>query len=129
MESKSKKIDIVMATYNGEKYISEQLDSIVNSEDFNNYIKNIIIVDDGSTDDSYKIAKSFEGIGVPLRVFTKKNGGKGAALNLGISKATGQLIATKSVHRFQTARTPECVCHPIWRVAAANARRGAKPFN
>lgn len=59
MESKSKKIDIVMATYNGEKYISEQLDSIVNSEDFNNYIKNIIIVDDGSTDNTINIISTY----------------------------------------------------------------------
>jgi len=59
MGSKSKKIDIVMATYNGEKYISEQLDSIVNSEDFNNHIKNIIIVDDCSTDNTINIISTY----------------------------------------------------------------------
>lgn len=59
MKSKTKKIDIVMATYNGEKYISEQLDSIVNSECFNDYIKNLIIVDDGSTDNTINIISNY----------------------------------------------------------------------
>lgn len=59
MESKNKKIDIVMATYNGEKYISEQLDSIINSKDFDKYVKNIIIVDDGSTDNTINIVSAY----------------------------------------------------------------------
>lgn len=49
-------VDIAMATYNGEKYISEQIDSIINQsyQDWRLYIS-----DDGSTDDTVKIVKTF----------------------------------------------------------------------
>lgn len=49
-------VDIAMATYNGEKYISEQIDSIINQsyQDWRLYIS-----DDGSTDNTVKIVKTF----------------------------------------------------------------------
>ena len=49
-------VDILLAVYNGEKYLKEQLNSIINQtyQDFN-----IIIRDDGSTDDSFDIIKEF----------------------------------------------------------------------
>lgn len=49
-------VDIAMATYNGEKYISEQIDSIINQsyQDWRLYIS-----DDGSTDNTVKIIKTF----------------------------------------------------------------------
>lgn len=43
-------IDVVMATYNGEPYIEEQLQSIVDCEGFDEHINRIIISDDGSSD-------------------------------------------------------------------------------
>lgn len=50
-------ISIAMATYNGEKYIKEQLSSIISQLNAND---EIIISDDGSTDDTIKIIKSFK---------------------------------------------------------------------
>lgn len=52
--------------------------------------KEIIIVDDGSTDKSLEIARSYECEN--LKVYTKKNGGVCAARNYGFSKATGDYI-------------------------------------
>lgn len=50
-------VNIVMATYNGEKYIKEQIESILGS----NYTDwSLFIFDDGSTDATFEIAKSFE---------------------------------------------------------------------
>ena len=51
---KNKKIDILMATYNGEKYLSEQIDSIV-GQTYQNW--NLLIRDDNSSDGTLQILK------------------------------------------------------------------------
>ncbi len=51
------KIDILMATYNGEKYVREQIDSIL-SQTYTNF--NLIISDDCSTDNTVSILKEYE---------------------------------------------------------------------
>ncbi len=51
--------------------------------------KEIIIIDDGSTDETFKIASVFSGI----KILRKKNGGKASALNLGLKHAKGELTA------------------------------------
>jgi glycosyltransferase involved in cell wall biosynthesis len=72
------KIAILMATYNGEKYIKEQLDSI-ESQDYKNW--SLWISDDGSSDETINIIKDYEkkwDIG-KLNLVTEKH--KGATLN------------------------------------------------
>jgi cellulose synthase/poly-beta-1,6-N-acetylglucosamine synthase-like glycosyltransferase len=88
--------------YNESAYISESIRTLL-SLDYPKEKLDLIIVDDGSTDDSFKIAKSFETENISLRVFTKKNGGKGAALNFGISKAKGELIATMDADSYPSS--------------------------
>ena len=51
------KIDILLATYNGSKYLSEQIDSLIN-QTYKNI--NIIVRDDGSTDNTVEIIKEYE---------------------------------------------------------------------
>lgn len=50
------KVNILMSTYNGEKYIEEQIQSILNQEEV---IIKLYIRDDGSTDNTVKIIESF----------------------------------------------------------------------
>lgn len=50
-------ISVAMATYNGEKYIKEQIDSILQNM---NEFDELVISDDGSTDDTVKIIKNFQ---------------------------------------------------------------------
>lgn len=84
-----RKISIIIPVYNTQKYIKKCLDSVINQSYEN---KEIIVVNDGSTDDSEKIideyAKSFENI----RYFYKQNGGLSDARNFGIAKATGDYL-------------------------------------
>ncbi|WP_409248498.1 glycosyltransferase, partial [Enterobacter hormaechei] len=51
-------IDIVIATCNGEKYIKEQICSIIELELFNAYIRKIIVCDDKSEDNTLAIIRS-----------------------------------------------------------------------
>ena len=53
----TKMIDIILSTYNGEKYLTEQIDSIVNQE-YKNW--NLLIRDDGSTDSTIQIINKYE---------------------------------------------------------------------
>ena len=83
------KVSVVIPAYNEEESIARTLKSILKTN-YPNF--EIIVVDDGSKDRTLEIAKKFEG--AQVRVFTKKNSGKGAALNLGIKKAKGEIVFT-----------------------------------
>ena len=96
------RVSIVMPAYNEEKYIVSSLRSLLDM-DYPKDRLELIIVDDGSTDNTYRVAKAFEGPSV--RVFTKENGGKGAALNFGIRKARGELVATMDADSYVSRNT------------------------
>lgn len=82
-------ISVVMATYNGERFISEAIDSILN-QSFTNY--EFIIVNDGSTDTTEKIIQLYKDSRI---VYINKDTNTGIAdsLNIGIAAATGTYIA------------------------------------
>lgn len=96
-------ISIVMPAYNEGPYIIESLESLLKI-DYPRDKLEIIVIDDGSTDDTYAKAESMESKG-PIKVYTKENAGKGAALNFGIKKAKGELIATMDADSFVTPQT------------------------
>jgi glycosyltransferase involved in cell wall biosynthesis len=80
-------ISVCIATYNGEKYIKEQLDSIINQLDKND---EIIISDDGSSDNTIKIIESYN----DSRIVLYKNSFKNVVCNFefAIDKSTGDYI-------------------------------------
>ena len=77
-------ISIVIPCYNGEKYLSQSIESCLN-QTYNNI--ELIIVDDGSTDSTSEMLKSFED--PRIYIFHQKNKERSAARNLGIEKAKG----------------------------------------
>lgn len=85
------KVSIIVPAYNEEKNIEETLKNLLKLK-YDKKKLEIIVVDDGSTDKTYQIAKKFSKFGI--KVFTKPNGGKASALNYGIKKASGEFIAT-----------------------------------
>lgn len=97
-------VSIVMPAYNEGPYIRRSLESLL-ALDYPEDKLEILVVDDGSTDDTLAAAKSFERPGGPVKAITKKNGGKGAALNFGIKRARGELIATMDADSFVTPGT------------------------
>jgi len=81
-------VSVVMSVYNGEKYLREAIDSILN-QTFNNF--EFIIIDDGSTDSTLEIIKSYKDPRIAL--ISRDNKGLVASLNEGIDLASGKYIA------------------------------------
>lgn len=79
---------IVIPLYNKEQWISDTLRSVL-SQTFSDF--EVVVVDDGSTDNSISVIKSFNDPRV--RIITQKNAGVAAARNHGIEEAKGEYIA------------------------------------
>ncbi|WP_195986701.1 glycosyltransferase family 2 protein [Clostridium sp. D53t1_180928_C8] len=83
------KISVVIPVYNSGKYLKRCIESIRNQK----YDKwEVIAIDDGSSDNSYKILKEYSIKDKRIKVYTQKNQGPGAARNKGIEYATGKYI-------------------------------------
>lgn len=80
------KISVIVPVYNVEDFLVKCLDSIA-LQSFHDF--EVLIVDDGSTDNSSAIAKDYEEKYDQFRVITQENGGLGAARNTGIEAAKG----------------------------------------
>ena len=88
-------VSIILPLFNGEKFIEETL-LAVGGQSFSD--AELIIIDDGSTDNSPEIIKNIRDtsnapILKNLKILTKKNGGVASARNYGINIANGKLLA------------------------------------
>jgi glycosyltransferase involved in cell wall biosynthesis len=80
-------VSVIIPTYNRGWILKEAIDSVL-VQDYANY--ELIVVDDGSTDNTHEILESY---GRDISVFRQTNQGVSAARNRGIDEAGGQLIA------------------------------------
>lgn len=83
------KVTIIVPIYNVEKYLKEAIESTIN-QTYKNL--EIILVDDGSTDNSGKICDEYTKIDNRIKVIHKNNGGLSDARNAGLDNATGKYI-------------------------------------
>ena len=81
-------LSIIIPVYNGKQYLQNCVTNLTAQE--LSEIE-IIIVDDGSTDGSLEMLRSFES--EKIRVFSQSNAGAGAARNTGLAQATGEYVA------------------------------------
>lgn len=79
---------VIIPLYNKEDYVEKTIKSIIN-QSFNEF--EIIIVDDGSTDNSFHIASQF--IDPRIKIIKQSNKGVGAARNIGINNSKADYIA------------------------------------
>lgn len=96
------KSSVVIPAKNAEKTIAACLEAVLH-QDGMKFLEDyeVILVDDGSTDDTAEIAKSFEGV----RVISQENAGPASARNRGANEARGEiLVFTDS----------DCVPHSSW---------------
>lgn len=82
-------VTILMPVYNGEKYLKEAIDSIL-CQTFTDFI--FLIIDDGSTDNSFNIIKSYKDERIKLLI-NEKNLGLSKTLNIGIESSDSKYIA------------------------------------
>lgn len=83
------KVSAIVAIYRSEKFLPKLLDSIINQTWQN---LEIILVDDGSPDNSGVICDDYASRDDRIRVVHKENGGACEARNVGLTKATGEYI-------------------------------------
>lgn len=83
-------VSVIVPCYNGEKYVAQCLDSIVNQT-----LREIeiICIDDGSTDGTLEILKGYEKVDSRVIVIEQKNAGAGAARNNGLRLAKGRYLS------------------------------------
>lgn len=82
-------ISIVIPIYNAEKYLEQCLNSIKN-QTYKNF--EVILVNDGSIDNSESICKAFVESDTRFRYYLKANGGASSARNLGLDNVKGDFI-------------------------------------
>ncbi len=83
-------LTIAVAIYNIEKYLPKCLESLLNQSIKENY--EILLINDGSTDNSLKICEEFLIKGLKAEILTKKNEGLSSVRNLAINEAKGKYI-------------------------------------
>src|ERR1700744_3507890 len=80
-------VSIIIPVYNSEKYLSDAIQSAINQTWSDT---EIIIIDDGSTDNSLQVAQQF--ISEKVKIFHQENKGASVARNYGLTKAKGDYI-------------------------------------
>mgnify|MGYP000074331390 CR=1 FL=1 len=91
------KVSIVIPVYNAEKYLRKTLDSVINQT-----LKDIeiICVDDGSIDNSFKILYEYKKFDDRIIIVSQSNQGSGAARNFALNLAHGKYISFMDADDF-----------------------------
>lgn len=82
-------VSVVVNNYNYGRFLKEALDSVLN-QDFSRKDFEVLVVDDGSTDDSRENLEQFKR--EEIRSIFQKNQGQAAAISLGIAEARGEIV-------------------------------------
>lgn len=94
-------VAIIVPCYNEENTVAKTLKSLLNL-DYPKDKLEIIVVDDGSTDNTSKVVSEFikENSAKNIKIYTKKNGGKYTALNLALKKTNAEFVGALDADSF-----------------------------
>ncbi|MFZ2523613.1 MAG: glycosyltransferase family 2 protein [Minisyncoccia bacterium] len=102
------KLSIIIPAYNEERTISEII-SRIKAVDLGSIEKEIIVVDNNSTDSTFELVKKIERV----RVFIEKTRGKGAAVKRGFKEATGEILIIQDADLEYDPQDYSAVIKPI----------------
>ena len=118
------KVSCIIPAYNEASRVSNVIDVLLSHPD----VGEVIVVNDGSTDDTFKIATEKFGDNAKVQLFTKVNEGKAEALNFGWQQARGEVIIALDADTLFTPRTISALAHrfvdPTIGAIAGNAKVG-----
>jgi glycosyltransferase involved in cell wall biosynthesis len=101
-------VTVVITTYNYAQYLSHAIESVL-KQTYGNL--EILVVDDGSTDDTRMIVEKYDGV---LAYFFKENGGISSARNFGVTRSRGSYIvfldSDDKLHENYISETLETLC-------------------
>ncbi len=83
------RLSVVVPLYNVERYLAECLDSLLD-QSFTDF--EVVIIDDGATDGSVRIAQGYVSADSRFLLFRQANAGLGAARNTGVRAARGEFL-------------------------------------
>ena len=122
----SPSVAVIVPAFNEEKVIVQTIASLLASD--SSRALEIIVVDDGSTDETHRVVSQAFVTDPRVRVFTKENGGKPAALNFGLTKTQAEVIVALDADTVFTKDTiVKLVRHfkdPLIGAVAGNAKVG-----
>jgi biofilm PGA synthesis N-glycosyltransferase PgaC len=102
-------VTVLLAVYDGDAFLEERLNNLL-SLDYPSEKLEIFVISDGSTDRTDEIAEGFEDRGVTL--IRVPRGGKAAALNVGMARASGEILLFCDVRqRFDSRAIRELVAN------------------
>lgn len=105
-----KKLSIVIPVYNEEHTIAETLKRVYKVR-LDGWVKEILVIDDGSTDQTKKILNEWE---KRVRIIYKeKNEGKGSALSIGLQESTGDIILIQDADLEYSPDDYPVLLHPF----------------
>ncbi len=86
-------VSVVIAAYNEEKVIKETIENVLQSI-YDKSKFEVIVINDGSTDNTWQILSQHYTDHPNVKIFSKTNGGKSAAVNYGIKRTTGEIMVS-----------------------------------
>jgi glycosyltransferase involved in cell wall biosynthesis len=99
-------VTVLIDTYNYGQYVEEAVESAL-AQEFPREQREILVVDDGSTDDTAERLKKY---GNAIRYLRKSNGGQASAFNFGFAEARGEIIATLDADDLWMPQRLQRVC-------------------
>jgi glycosyltransferase involved in cell wall biosynthesis len=102
-------VSVLIDTYNHERFIEKAIVSVL-EQDFPAAQREILVVDDGSTDRTPEIIRKFE---PHVRMLRKENGGQASAFNVGIPECKGEIVAFLDGDDWWAPGKLQAVCHAL----------------
>lgn len=117
-------ISVIITNYNYGRYVEEAIASVLRQTYPRTRVQ-IIVVDDGSTDDSRERLEKYKN---EVQIFYKENGGHASALNLGYQESSGEIIAFLDADDCWEEHKLETICRCYLQYAAEAVFHNLKLF-